>query len=141
MARVGKTVAAIAKLLADELDVVQELRAQRVALQKELNALAAEIASLKGAGIGVSAKVGRKGKRSGKRRGRPPGHRGKGLKAVVVEILTKAGNPLRAGEIASKLAETGYKTSSSDPRNMVSATLAQGKQFKRVRRGLYALKK
>jgi len=141
MPRVGKTVAAIARLLADELTVVQELKAQRKALQKELSALAAEIASLKGGKIVGAAKVGRKGRR-GRKRGRPPGRRtGKGLKAVVVEIMGKTGKPMRAGEIAQKLADAGYKTSSGDPRNMISATLAQGKEFKRVRRGLYALKK
>jgi hypothetical protein len=48
---------------------------------------------------------------------------------------------MRAKEVAAKLAESGYKTASGNLGNIVSATLAQGKNFRRVRRGLYTLKK
>ena len=51
------------------------------------------------------------------------------------------GKPMRAPEIAERLLSTGYETKSRNLKGLVSFTLAHGQEFRRVRRGLYALKK
>jgi len=74
--------------------------------------------------------------------GRPKGKRqSKTLRAAVVEILGKSGKAMRAAEIAKELANTGYESKSKDVKNVVSVLLPQSKEFRRVRKGLYALKK
>ena len=131
MAKKAKSVAALADLLATEEKAIQYLKTRRKALEAELDELAAQIATLKG-GKGVMAAP----KRGRKRRGR-----GKSLRAAIAEIITDAGEPLRAAEIAEKLPEAGFRTKSNNPRNMVSAVLGQSDDFRRVRKGLYTLKK
>jgi len=144
MAKGGRTVAELAKLLAAEEKAIAALRKRREALEGKLAALASDIAVLTGGrGIAVATSSKRKKAPNGRRTAGKRKKRGSGksLRAAVAEIITKAGEPLRAAEIADKLKSVGYKTMSSDPRNMVSALLAQSSDFKRVRKGLYTVKK
>ena len=137
MARVSKTVSEVAKLLAVEEKAIRHLREKRQAIEGDLDKLAAEIAALKGGGKGL--KGGSLG--VGRVRRRKPRAGGKSLREAMAEVIKKAGKPLRAAEIADKLSSVGYKTQSTDPRNMVSAMLAQSSDFRRVKKGLYVVKK
>ncbi len=126
---------------------------QREALAAQLDELAAQLAQLQGAAAPEATPVGRpKGakkpgpvpkrakKAAKKARGRPRGKRqGMTLRDAVTKIMSAAGKPVRAPQVASQLKALGYKTTSKDPVNMVSALLAQTKEFRRVRKGLYTL--
>ena len=85
-----------------------------------------------------------------KKPGRKPGRKKAGRKAM---------KPARAGSLSSRLAEVlkakgkctvaeaaeaalaaGYKSKSKDFANIVSMALSKDKRFRRVRRGVYALR-
>ncbi len=63
------------------------------------------------------------------------------LREAIGKILAGAGKPMRASEIAPLLKATGVKTRSKSPGNLVSATLAQSKEFRKVATGLYTVAK
>jgi len=138
MAKQVATVADLARLVAEEQKALAELKRKRQQLDSELEELAGQVAQLKGsAGRKAAARPARKkpARRPRRKRG------GKSLREGVAEILSKSDRAMRAREIAEELIKSGYVTSSTNPQNMVSALLAQSDQFKRVRRGLYTVKK
>ncbi len=55
------------------------------------------------------------------------------------DVLAKAGNGMRAINVAKAVLGAGYKTFSKDFYGIVAATLRDRKNFKRLRRGVYAL--
>jgi hypothetical protein len=83
----------------------------------------------------------RRGRKPGRKRGPKPGRapRGGTLASALIEAL-KARGKLSVADAAAAVQEAGYKSKSKDFQNVVSMTLAQGKQFKRVKRGVYKLK-
>jgi len=131
------TVAGLERFLAQEVQALEELRRRREALAAELEGLRGAISQLRGAAPKAAARavVRRKPARRARRR-----RRGRALRQVVAEILQKAGKPMRAAEIAEQLPAAGYQTKSKNPKNMISVMLAQAKDFRRVRKGLYTLK-
>ena len=139
MAKQVRTVADLERLLAQEEKSIDELRRKRQQVAAELDELAGSVAKLKG---GAAQKPRAKRAVRKKAAARPRRKRGgKSLREGIVEILSKSDRPMRAREIAEALMKSGYATSSSNPQNMVSALLAQGDDFRRLRRGLYTVKK
>ncbi len=145
MAKDVKTVANLARLIAQEEGAVKELRRKREQIAAELDALASVIAQLKGETgrkEGARTATARKKTVRKKIRRRVSQKRGaKSLQQAVTEILSKSGKPMRAGEVAGQLSEVGYKTRSKNPKNMISAVLGQSPQFTRVRTGVYTIEK
>ena len=126
---------------------------RREALAAQLDELAGQLEQLQGAaapeaeaparpkGAKKPGPAPKRAKKAAKKaRGRPRGKRqGMTLRDVVTKIMSDAGEPVRAPQVASQLKALGYKTTSKDPVNMVSALLAQTKEFHRVQKGLYTL--
>ena len=117
------------------------LRRRREEVQAELEALAREIAGLRGSRPEEpkpkpkkTRKKTTKAKGDGKRKG-------KTFPAAVVEVLARSGKAMRAREIAEQLPGVGYTSRSKDLKNLVSSQIGQMKGLKRVRTGLYALEK
>ena len=128
------------------------LVSRREALTAQLEEIAAQIAALGGEAApepkaeveAEKPKKPTKVKRAKKKAARGPAKakkegRGITLREAIGKIISSAGKPMRASEIASKLGSTGFKTKSKSPANLVSATLAQSKDFQKVRKGLYRL--
>ena len=156
MAKSVKTVADLGKLIAEEEKAIAALRSKREALAAKVAELAAEIAQLRGA---PAAEAEPKAKPAAKKRGRKPGKKavakpagkaavkrgrkrsGTSTREIIIGILRDADKPMRAAEIAERLAAAGAQSKSSNPKNVVSALLAQSKEFKRVDKGLYTVKK
>jgi hypothetical protein len=61
------------------------------------------------------------------------------LANALVEAL-KANGKLTVAQAAEAVRMAGYKSKSKNFPTIVGVTLSQGKRFRRVRRGVYALK-
>ena len=108
-----------------------------IAARDTLNRLIAELESLGGV---KPAAVGRKkaGRRKAARKAVRPARAGS-LSSALVEAL-KARGKLTIAEAADAVLAAGYKSKSKDFRNIVSMMLSKDNRFRRVRRGVYALK-
>ena len=98
------------------------------------------IAELEGLGGVKPTAVGRRkaGRRKAARKGVKPARKGS-LSSTLVEVL-KAKGKLTVAQAADATLAAGYKSKSKDFQNIVGMTLSKDKRFKRVRRGVYALK-
>jgi len=107
-----------------------------IAKRDEVNCQIAELEALGGAkpAAMLRKKAGRKAGRRA-RRGARPGS----LASALVEAF-KGKRKLSVGEAAGAVQAAGYKSKSKDFQNIVGMTLSHGTQFKRVGRGVYALK-
>ena len=153
MAKARKTVAQLGKLLAEAEKAIDVLRVRREALAEDVRALSAEIAQMTGEtdGAPVPAKSARKmaatkrirkASRVPKAAQKSGGKtRGPSTREAMIEILRTSEKPLRVAQIVERLAASGCKTKSVNPKNMVGAMLAQSSDFKRVGRGLYTVRK
>jgi len=65
--------------------------------------------------------------------------RGKPLVEYIKQVLSKSDRPLRAKEVEKAVKAAGYKTRSKDFYGIVATALRDGKRFKRVSHGVYAL--
>jgi hypothetical protein len=74
----------------------------------------------------------------GRRRRRPKNT--KPLQDYIMEVLQKNPKGLRVREIADAVLKAGYKTNSDNFYNIVAGAL-KDKQFKRLSRGVYGVKK
>ena len=121
---------------------IGELEGQKADLFKQIDALDREIRSLGGA---------TKGRRGRPAKGRAaavagvarPGRRAKNAQSLgeVVSKILSGGGAKRAAEIADAALAAGYKTKSSQFRNVVYQLLIKDKRFMSAGRGLYQLKK
>jgi hypothetical protein len=133
--------AKLAKISVEELK--REIsRRQRVlpALIAKRDALSCRIAEVETLGA-VKSPV-RVRKKPGRRLGRRPAlaARPGSLRSALVQALTSKGK-MSVAELAAAVKAAGYKSKSKDPQNIVGMALSQNKkQFRRVRRGVYALK-
>jgi hypothetical protein len=133
--------AKLAKLSVDDLK--KEINRRQKALPKLIakrDALNCQIVELEalGAAKPPAAKPRNKpGRKRGRRAQRAP-RRGS-LASTLVKVLRSKGK-LSVAEAAEAAKTAGYKSKSKDLQNIVGMTLSQGKQFRRVRRGVYALK-
>jgi hypothetical protein len=108
-----------------------------IAARDALNRLIAELEGL--GGVKAAAHGRRKaGRRKATRRTMRPARVGS-LSSTLVEVLETKGK-LTVAEAAEAVLTVGYKSKSKDFRNVVSMMLSQDKRFKRVGRGVYALR-
>ena len=157
MARARKTVAELRELLVEAEKAIEALRVRRKALAEDVRALSAEIVQMRGEAVDAPVqadpaptKLARE--KATKKRVRraaeapkvakKPGRqtRGPSTREAMLEILRASERPLRVAQIVGRLAASGCKTKSVNPKNMVGAMLAQSSDFKRVDRGLYTVK-
>lgn len=130
------------KKMGDKRVVALTRKRDRVAAN--LEKIEAELAEL--TGVAAPGKRGRK-RRTGAKPGPKPGTRRGGKRrinftAVVRDVLTKAGQPLRAAEVVERLPEAGVKVKDvTDMKKRVSVIFASQKNsFQQVERGKYQIK-
>ena len=113
-----------------------------IAARDTLNRLIAELEALGGEKPTAVArkKAGRRkaARRAVKRAAVKPAREGS-LSSTLVEALRSKGK-WAVAEAAEAAIAAGYKSKSKDFVNIVSMTLSKDKRFRRVRRGVYALK-
>jgi hypothetical protein len=126
---------------------VEEIKKEIARRQKKLPVLIAErdalncqIAELEGLGGAKPAAI------APRKPGRPKGAR-KAVKAARAGSLSsllaeafKAKDKWTVAEAVEAAASAGYKSKSKDFANIVSMMLSKDKRFRRVRRGVYALR-
>lgn len=119
MARAAKklTVVELEKELQRKRDLVEQALKRRDQLQRELNEVQREIHILQ---VGDPAKL--PGRRKRQRNAQP-------LSRVVVELLTKNPTGFNLNDLADKVLETGYQTSSSNFRNVLYQCLYYSSRF------------
>jgi hypothetical protein len=105
----GFSVADLEKILDARKTQLQDLAKKRDLAQKELDKLDAEIQSL----VGVGGSIGK----SRRRRRRVKNE--SSLRTVVLEILGKNKKGFSLADLADKVTETGYKSSSRNFRNVL----------------------
>ena len=134
--------AKLARVSVDDLE--KEISRRQRALPKLIakrDTLNCQIAELEGLGA-VKPLVARRGRKPGRRPGRRATRapRPGSLRSALVEAMTRKGN-LSVAELTAAVRAAGYKSKSKNLPTIVGMTLSQGKkQFRRVRRGVYALK-
>lgn len=131
----------LAKLSVEDLK--KEIRRRQrklptlVAARDTLNRLIEELEGL--GGVKPAAIVHRKaGRRKAARKALRPARPGS-LSSTLVEALGAKGK-LTVGDAAAAVLAAGYKSKSKDFQNIVSMMLSKDKRFRRVRRGVYALR-
>ncbi len=83
----------------------------------------------------------RRGRKAGKTTRQARRATGKPLVEYLRKALGKASKGMRPVDIARSVREAGYKTYSKDFYGIVAAALRDKKNFKRMKRGVYALAK
>jgi hypothetical protein len=136
------SVSQLEELLAARLSQIAVLEGQKSDLQKQIDAIDREIRSLGGhvrgkRGRGPGRPAG-KVVRVGRRRRRAKN--AKSLTEVIVEVLTGSGAK-SVSDIAAAAQAAGYKSKSSQFRNIVNQALIKDKRFGSSERGMYFLKK
>ncbi|MGD1001933.1 MAG: hypothetical protein ABSA67_14660 [Candidatus Brocadiia bacterium] len=131
----------LAKVSVDDLK--KEIGRRQGKLPKLLaarDALNCQIAELEGLGDVKAAVRGRRkaARRKAARRAVKPAREGS-LSSTLAEAI-KAKGKLTIAEAAEAVLAAGYKSKSKDFQNIVSMTLSKDKRFRRVRRGVYAVK-
>ncbi len=119
---------------------LQERRDEALAALEEIDRALAELGgaaagprpSRPGRKKGASKKTGRTKKAGGRRRG------GASLADAIAGALSGGAKPVP--DLIAAVREAGYRSSSPNFRNMVSQRLTKDPRFKRVSRGVYALK-
>jgi hypothetical protein len=104
------------------------------------DALNCRIAELEGLGI-VAKPAAKRGRKPGRKRARKAGRapRAGSLISLLVRALGAKGK-LSVAEAADAVLKTGYKSKSKSFKLIVNQSLAKNKRFKRVGKGVYALK-
>jgi hypothetical protein len=136
--KLGKvSVADLRKEIARRQNSLAKLVAKR-------DALNCQIVELESLGIIVKA-AGKRGRRRGlqrgRRRGRKPGRapQAGSLVSRLVEVLGAKGK-LSVAEAVDAILATGYKSKSKSFKLIVNQALAKNRRFKRVAKGIYALR-
>ena len=115
---------------------LKKLEVRRSKLQRELDAVNAEIAGLTGEGAPVKS-VGRpRGSGVGVKRPRNKGS----LVDAIAEVLSKD-KPMGVEEVKDAVLANGYKTNSGNFKTIVNQTLVKEKRFVSKSRGQYVLGK
>jgi hypothetical protein len=121
------------RLIEKRRKVINRLQRKRATLMKKVGALDDEIRGLGGSvSMGGGGHVGGNGRRA--RNDRP-------LADVVVEVLQKAGGPLKVSDIADAVQSSGYRSNSANFRGIVNQLLIKDKRFTSPSRSLYQMKK
>jgi len=130
-----RSIAELHKELAAKEGQLAKLRAQRGKLARQLTGIEREIAVLDGRPV----KIKRKGrKKVAARKGRRA-RVGPSLADVRARVMAGKGN-VKVAEAAKLARKAGYKSKSGQFGNIVSQTLSGDGRFKKIARGVYALK-
>jgi hypothetical protein len=133
--------AKLAKVSVEDLkkEIIRRQRALPKLIAKR-DALNRRIAELEGLGA-AKPPVARRGRKPGRKPGRRAvrAARPGSLASALVEALKVKGK-LSVAQAAEAAEAAGYKSKSKAFQKVVGIALSQGTQFKRVRRGVYALK-
>ena len=134
----AKTIAELRKELAAREEQVSKLRDEREKIAGRLAALDEEIAAVSGTAVKKAPKAAKKAtKKASARKG--PAKTKSSLADVLAEVLVGKGK-VKVAEAGKLALSTGYKSASSQFRNIVSQTLSADKRFKNISRGVYVLK-
>ena len=133
-----KTIAELRAELAAKEKQVSMLRAQRQKIMKQLAALDGEIAALGGRAVTRKPKAPKKAARKAVGRKRP-GRGQPSLADVLAQVMADKGG-VKVAEAGKLALSAGYKSTSSHFGNIVSQAMTTDKRFKKVSRGVYALK-
>lgn len=120
------------RILNERTRQVDKLRQRRDKLQKQVDAVDAEIEKVAGAGgVGNGRASGTTGAGTRARNDRP-------LPDYIEEAMNKTGKPMRVGEIVDAVKAAGYKSNSVAFKNLVNQMLIkERKRFQHVDRGIY----
>ena len=133
-----KTIAELRRELATRNRQLDKLKTQRSQVARQLAAVDRKIAALEGEPVSVSPKRAKKaGKRTAKRAGRAG--RRKSLPDVLAEAMAGKGK-VKVAEAAKLVVAAGYKSKSAQFGNIVSQALSSDPRFRKVSRGIYALR-
>ena len=130
-----RSIADLHKELAVKEGQLAKLRTQRDKLARQLTGIEREIAVLGGRPV----KIKRKGRRKVAARKGRRARGGPSLADVLARVMADKGN-VKVAEAAKLALGAGYKSKSSQFANIVSQTLSADKRFKKIARGIYALK-
>ncbi len=147
--------------LASRQKELDQLKAKRNQLVTDLDAIQRRIAAIEGGesvpaapkAMATGMAAGRRARKAAKvpkatkaakvaktPRTRPGrGEGGKTLVDYVEDVLRASGEPMRVKEVMEAVSKTGYKSESKDFYNIVATTL-RGDRFKKIARGVYAIK-
>ena len=106
------------------------LEKRRSGLLKRVDVLDAQISEL-----GGEAQPGRRGGARSRR-----ARNSQSLPDAIHAVLAKASGPVAVGDIAARVHEGGYRSTSTNFRGIVNQTLVKDSRFKSVARGMYQLK-
>ncbi len=120
----------VTRLLSQMQSFYSELTARRSSLD-------AQIAGMEGAIniLGAAPKAGATGRKLGRPSG--SGSRAGSLKDTIVRVLRQRAVALSPKEIAAKVVQSGYKTSTKNLTKAISNTLPEINAVRKVGRGLY----
>ena len=133
-----RTIAELRAALAAKEKHVSKLQAERQKVMKQLATLDGEIAALGGRAVKRKPKAAKKARRktvAKRRRARSQ----PSLADVLAKVLAGKGG-VKVAQARKLALAAGYKSTSSNFGNIVSQALTTDKRFKKVSRGVYALK-
>jgi hypothetical protein len=120
----GLSLAELEKLMQSRRAEVARLGRIRDRLRKKLEGVEAKLVAIEG--------------ESGKTR-RARNH--SSLQEIIHEVLVKAGEPLKVGEILERVQAAGYRSKSDNFRGIVNQTLIKDKRLGKAGRGMYQVKR
>jgi hypothetical protein len=121
------TIAELEKMLNQRRRKLTTLHKQRGRLQKQLQDIDHEIASLSG-GKGIAG-------------GAIRARNAVSLVAAMDAVLKQAGAPMSVGDILHGVQRSGYTSHSANFRALINQTLIKEKRFVQTSRGMYQLRK
>src|SRR3954465_10700472 len=123
----GLSLAQVERLMKARRTEMNRLGRKRDKLQKQLDAVDAQIAAVAGGGGGGGGGSRARNKIS--------------LQEAILQVLSKSSGPLNVGAIMDKVSGMGYRSTSANFRGIVNQTLIKDKRFVTAARGMYQLKK
>ncbi len=125
------SVAALERMLQKRKSILETLASRREKLQRDLEKVESRISSLEGRRGGISTLT--------RRRKRPKNE--KSLSKVVTEILSRSKTGYTLSKLTEKVLATGYKSGSSDFKNVLYQCLYNSPRIEHEREtGNYKLK-
>jgi hypothetical protein len=124
------TIGELERMLQKRRSALDELTRERAKLQKRVDAVDTNIRSLSGGAAPSGFTAGGRARNE------------MSLVEALRAVLSKAGKPLKVGDIVDKVQASGYRSNAANFRALVNQTLIkQRKLFANAGRGLYAAKK
>jgi hypothetical protein len=122
--------------LAKRRQDVERLKGRRDRLAAELADVEERLEGLRGKAPATPSRSVRGASRTAGKR-RPYRRRGGTMREAIINVLRDAAGPLRANQIADRVAATGYRTESKNLKLQVQKYLPETPEAKRVGWGVY----